>query len=160
MRNATGRTALAALMLSLAGLAPAAQAEGKDPALGNWKMRPEKSTYTPGPAPKDIVTKFEMDGAAIKNTTKFIDAKGQKSTMVYSAPIDGKDYPITGSKTSDTISLKKLSDGSVQRTDKKNGKPVFTLVRTVAKDGKTMTVVQKGVDPKTPFENVMVFDRK
>jgi len=160
MRNAIGRSALAALVLSLACLVPAAHAQSKDPVMGTWKVNPAKSKYNPGPPPKEIVTKFEAAGKAVKNTTEFTNAEGKAFTIVYTAEVDGKDYPLTGSATADAVSLKKLADGRIERTDKKEGKVTQTLVRSLSKDGKMLTVVQKGTSPKGPFENVMVFDRQ
>jgi hypothetical protein len=158
MRSTLGKLAFAAL-LSLAWLAPAqALAQGE---MGSWKINPAKSKYNPGPPPREIVTKFEPAGKGIKNTTQMTNAQGTASTMVYTAQFDGKDYPLEGSAISNTVALKKRTDGSVERTDKKDGKVVFTMVRTLSKDGKTLTVVQKGMDGKgQPFENVMVFDRQ
>ena len=160
MRNALGRTAVAALVLSLACLAPAIHAQSKDPVMGSWKLNPAKSKYNPGPPPKEIVTRFEPAGKAVKNTTEFVNAEGKAFTIVYTAEVDGKDYPLTGSATANAVALKKLANGSVERTDKMDGKVTQTLVRTLSKDGKSLTVVQKGTSPKGPFENVMVFDRK
>ena len=161
MRLAIGRAALAALTLSVACLAPATQAQSRDPAMGSWKVNPAKSKYSPGPPPKAISTRFEAAGKAIKNTTEFTNAEGKLLTIVYTADVDGKDYPVTGSAVANTVSLKKLADGSIERTDKKDGKVVQTLVRTVSKDGKTMTVTQKGKTAQgAPIDNVMVFDKQ
>ena len=161
MRNAIRGSAVAALVLSLACLAPAGHAQPKDPAIGSWKLNPEKSKYNPGPPPKALATRFEAAGKGIKNTTDFTNAEGKAFTIVYTAEADGKDYPLAGSATATAVSLKRLADGSVERTDKKDGQVVQTLVRKVSSDGKTLTVTQKGKTAKgAPIENVMVFDRQ
>jgi hypothetical protein len=161
MRNAIGRTALVALVLSLGFLAPAAHGQSKDAAIGNWKINAEKSKYSPGPPPKALSTRFEAAGKGIKNTTEFTNPEGKPATIVYTAEIDGKDYPLTGSAVATSVSLKQLPDGSVERTDKKDGKVVQTMVRKVSKDGKTLTVTLRGKTAQgAPIENVMVFDRQ
>ena len=161
MRNAIFRAALAALMLSVAWLAPLAQAQSKDPVIGTWKINPEKSKYNPGPPPKSLVVKFEPAGKGVKNTTEFVNAEGKAFTIVYTAEYDGKDVPLTGSGTANAVAIKQLKDGSVERVDKKDGKVTSTMVRKVSKDGKTLTVTQKSTNPQgKPVDNMMVFDRQ
>jgi hypothetical protein len=161
MRYATGRAAFAVLVLSAACLAPAVQAQSKDPVIGSWKINQAKSTYTPGPPPKALATRFEAAGKGLKNTTDFTNPEGKSFMIVYTAEVDGKDYPLAGSASATAVSLKKLPDGSVERTDKKDGKVVQTLVRQVSKDGKTLTVTQKGKTPQgAPVRNVMVFEKQ
>jgi hypothetical protein len=80
---------------------------------------------------------------------------------VYTANYDGKDYPITGSLTADTVSLKRNDRHTTVRTDKKGGKVVQTFKRVVSKDGKTMTVTIKGTNASgQPMNNVVVFEKK
>jgi hypothetical protein len=161
MRNAYFKAALAALTLSVACLAPAAQAQSKDPVIGTWKINAEKSKYDPGRPPKSLVTKFEPAGKGVKNTTEFVNAEGKAFTITYTAEYDGKDVPLAGSPTANAVAIKKLKDGSVERVDKKDGMVTSTMVRRVSKDGKTLTVTQKGTNPQgTPINNVMIFDRK
>ena len=161
MRNACFKAALAALSLSIACLAPAAQAQSKDPVIGTWKINPEKSKYNPGPPLKSVVTKFEPAGKGVKNTTEFTNAEGKAFTVTYTAEYDGKDNPLAGSATANTVAIKKLKDGSVERVDKKDGKVTMTMVRQVSKDGKSMTVTQKATNPQgKPVDNVLVFDRQ
>jgi hypothetical protein len=79
----------------------------------------------------------------------------------YTASYDGKDYPITGSASADTLALKATAKNTVERVDKKGGKVVQTFVRKISADGKTMTVTQKATTPKgEAVENTMVFERQ
>ncbi len=59
----------------------------------------------------------------------------------YTAQLDGKDYPVKGSYTFNSVSLKRVGDRTIEETDKRDGKVVFVLKMTVEPDGKKMTVV-------------------
>ena len=150
--------ALATFALSTTG----ALAQSKEPVgLGTWKLNVEKSKYSPGPAPKSLTVKFEAAGKGVKVTTEGVGADGKPTGTEYTGEYDGKDYPIKGSPNSDTVSLRRISDTSTERIDKKAGKPVLTYTRVVAKDGKSFTVTIKGTNSKgEPVNNVLVFDKQ
>lgn len=137
-------------------------AQSKEPlGLGTWKLNVEKSKYSPGPAPKSLTAKFEAAGKGIKVTTQGVGADGKPNGTEYTAEYDGKDYPIKGSPTSDTVALKRISDTSSERTDKKAGKVVQTFKRVVAKDGKTFTVHITGSNAKgEPVNHMLVFEKQ
>ena len=81
--------------------------------------------------------------------------------MQYTANSDGRDYPITGSADSDTISLRKVDTQSAEATQKKAGRVVMIAKREISKDGKTMTVTSKGTSAEgQPIKNVLVFDKR
>ena len=161
MRTAFGKLAFTAVLLSLPVFAPAASAQDKDPGMGSWKLDLAKSKYNPGPPPKGLMVKFEPAGKGVKTTSELVNAQGATITAVYTAQYDGKDYPLTGSQVADTVALKKLPNGDVERVDKKGGKYVQTFVRTVAKDGKSMSITHKGTDAKgVAFDNVLVLNKQ
>jgi GH15 family glucan-1,4-alpha-glucosidase len=59
----------------------------------------------------------------------------------YTAKLDGKDYPVKGTYTYNSVSLKRVNDRTIEETDKRDGKVIFARKMTVAPDGKKMTVV-------------------
>ncbi len=131
-----------------------------DTIIGTWKLEVAKSKYSPGPPPKSLTLAFQAAGQGIKLTSDGVDAQGQPTHTGYTANYDGKDYPITGSAIGDTVSLKRIDAGTVQRTDKKGGKVVQTLTRKVSADGKTLTVAVKGTNAQgQPVNNELVFTR-
>ncbi len=145
--------AFAATMSSVA-------AQSKDPRMGTWKLNVAKSKFSPGPAPKSLTITFEPAGKGVKLTTSGVNADGSPSATEYTANYDGKDYPLKGSPTADTVSLKKVNSLTTVRTDKKDGKVVATLRGVVAKSGKTYTVTVKAKTPKgEPVNNSLVFER-
>ena len=160
MRTAIGKLAFVAMLMSLSWVAPAAWAQDSDPGMGTWKLNLAKSKYKPGPPHKSLVVTFEPAGKGVKASIDVVNAQGEKTTLGYTAQYDGKDYPITGSATADTVALKKLAGGKIERVDKKGGKLVQTFVRTVSADAKTMTITHQGTNSKgEPFDNVLVLEK-
>lgn len=137
------------------------QAQAPDPGMGSWKLNLEKSKYNPGPPPKSLVVKFEPAGKGVKGMTESVSADGNKIATEYVANFDGKDAPIKGSPVADSVSLVRKDPLTIVRTDKKAGKPVQTLTRTVAKDGKSFTVAIKGKNAKgEPIDHLLWFDKQ
>ena len=90
--------------------------------LGTWKLNVAKSKYSPGPAPKSGNITFEASGDAVKRTGEQIAADGKKSSLSYTAKMDGKFYPVTGSDLYDEISIKKIDDHNTEAAMKRAGK--------------------------------------
>jgi hypothetical protein len=61
----------------------------------------------------------------------------------YDAKFDGKEYPIVGDPGKTTVSLKKIDDATVEETDHRQGKVVDEIRLVLAKDGNTITVIEK-----------------
>jgi len=105
--------------------------------------------------------RVEPSGQGEKVTAEFVNADGTRTTTQYTANFDGKDYPLTGSRIADTVSLKRIDARTTVRTDKKGGKVAQTLRRVVSQDGKTMTVTTKGTNAEgQAVNNVAVFNKQ
>jgi hypothetical protein len=131
------------------------------PVSGTWKLNPTKSTFSAGPRPKELLVRLEASGEGENATANGVNAGGQRHSIQYTANYDGHDYPIIGSVTADTISLKRIDPRTTQRIDKKDGKVVETRTRKVSRDGKTFTVTFKGTYPDGQLiSHVLVFERQ
>lgn len=73
--------------------------------IGTWKLNVAKSTFSPGPAPKSQSLTFAAAGQGVKVTTERVAADGSKTATSYTTNYDGKDVPLTGSATTDTVSV-------------------------------------------------------
>ena len=112
--------------------------------FGSWKLNPSKSNLG-GPPPREQGVTFERSGAdsifAIEDT---VYADGTRTTIRYTAKVDGKDYSIIGSREiidrADTISLARVSATTITWTYKKNGKVVLSVPGVLSLDGKTLTM--------------------
>src|SRR5215813_14138859 len=132
-----------------------------DPSIGTWKLNLAKSKYSPGPPPKSQTLTFEAVGKGVKVTNKITDAEGKPIDIQFTVNDDGKDYPVTGSPDVDTIAWKRIDAYTVESTRKKAGKVLSTATRVVSKDGKTLTLTEKGVNAKgEKFSNTLVSEKE
>ena len=130
-----------------------------DPQMGTWKLNEQKSKITPGTLKFTTVTFKSMFGQ-VKVTGDGIDANGKPVHVEWSGRFDGKDYPVTGDRNSDTRSYTKVNDRTLQLTVKKNGKVAATARTVVSADGKSRTASVSGTTPKgKKFKNTAVYDK-
>ncbi len=129
-----------------------------DSAVGAWTLNHAKSTFS-GAVPYRRVTKFEVVGDAIKETTYTMSAGAPSVVVEYTARFDGTDSPISNSPLS-TVSLKRVDDRTVERTGKVQGQVVETETRTVSDNGKVLTVTTKGSRNGSEYSSVQVYDRQ
>ncbi len=140
-RIATGLAVGVFLVAALAG------AQSKDPFVGSWKLNVEKSTYSPGPAPKSSTSIYEAAGKGYKVSVKTEPASGPVQEWSYTSDFDGKDAPVSGTHpNADTISAKRIDANTLELVNKKGGKITTTQKNVVAADGKTRTVTTMGND--------------
>jgi hypothetical protein len=151
-------TALAAAMAVAS--AGRLKAQAKDPFVGTWKLNVAQSKFDPGPAPKRGIAMFTTLGDRVKVVSDSTTATGVLAHWEYIAAHDGKEYPMTGSPDADTVSLKRINPSTVESTYKKGGKVTLVNTRTVAADGKTMTVTVKGTNAQgQKVNNVLVYEK-
>jgi hypothetical protein len=124
--------------ISVSGAVPAVAQT--DPLIGTWVLNVAKSRYPTGRAPASQTVTFEQAGDATRMISEIVDSEGKTTRREYTAKNDGKDYPFPGSTSADTVALRRIDARTFERIDKKNGKVVSTLVRTLAPDGKSFSV--------------------
>ncbi len=155
MRNHLRNAILVLLVVSIGLWAADRQA-------GTWKLNLEKSKYTADhPAPKSITLNIQEQEGGIKVNVDGEDAQGKPVHIEFTAKYDGKDYPMTGSATADTIAFKRIDADTIESTSKKNGEVVTTVRSVLSKDGKTRTSTWKGKNAKGEPETwVAVYDKQ
>jgi hypothetical protein len=139
-----------------------AAAAAKDPFVGTWTLNIAKSKFEAGAPPKSSTATITSAGDNKRRlVVHTVPASGAELTTESTAADDGKDYPMKGSPTVDTVSVIRIGPRTIERRDKKNGQMVATLRATVSADGKTMTVVQRGAvgDGRT-YTNTLRYDRQ
>jgi len=132
-----------------------------DPAIGRWRLNVAKSIYRPGViAPKSALVTIEPAGQGIKVSVRTIAGDGQITDMQYTAYVDGNDYPVTGSRDYNSVSLKHVGL-VVEGTRKKDGKVVQTYQRVLSSDRKTMTVATTWLTAQgQQLNTVSVYERQ
>ena len=143
------------------GLSALASAADNDPFVGTWKLNIAKSKFEGGAPPKSSTATITTVGDKRRVAVHTVPAAGPDVNTESTAADDGRDYPMKGSATVDTVAVTRVNPRTIDRKDKKNGKLVATLRARVSADGKTMTVNQKGTNAAgTPYNNVLVYERQ
>jgi hypothetical protein len=136
-------------------------AQAADPVTGTWELNVAKSKLAGGPLPRSQTRKYEVIGQQVKSVQKGVDAEGKPTLVQFTASLDGKDYPYTGSPDFDTLALTRVDKSTLSFTQKRAGKVALTGTTVVSKDGKTMTISGKGTNAKgQPMDVVYVFDKR
>jgi hypothetical protein len=132
----------------------------ESPFAGNWKLNAAKSKLA-GSGLGGGGVHVESDGTTYKASVDAIDEKGQPLKYDYACTLDGKPSKVTGSATTDELSLKRVNEHTIDVTAKKAGKVVYTDKRTVSKDGKTYTISRTGTSPDgKKYHATIVFDKQ
>jgi len=63
----------------------------------------------------------------------------------YDAKFDGKEYPVVGDPGKTTVSLRKIDDATVEEDDHRQGNVVDEIRLALAKDGNTITVIDRDI---------------
>ena len=155
--------AIASLFLAVTLLSAASLARAADPILGTWTLDTGKSKYTSQPAPKsETRTYSQSDDGTISLTAQTVEADGHETNEASSFRLDGKDYPYkNGNIDADSVSEKRINSHVTAWSLKKDGKVVETGRRAVSKDGKTLTMTEKGTDAHgAKFTDVAVYEKE
>ena len=132
----------------LAAVACAPAFAQNNPAVGTWKLNVEKSTYSPGPAPKSLTRTLEAKGDNVKYSFEGVSAEGTSVAYSFTVAYDGKESAITGSMPggADTISIKRIDANNFETTLKKAGKVIGTAKSEISQDGKVTTVTAQSTN--------------
>lgn len=151
---------------ALAGARPMQPLSGEraaadDPVLGTWKLNVEKSKFVPGPGWQSQIRVYQSMPGGISVTWTGISANGGKMEVSYTYQYDGKDYPMAGSESYDTLNAVRIDALTVKSEEKRDGKTVGIAMRSVSPDGKVLTITDEGMNRKgQKFSQVLVFDRQ
>jgi hypothetical protein len=156
----------AMVLLFFAGAYPAAaQESGAYALVGTWKLNLAQSRFARNQptAPKEetmvfrvIGDQFELtrtgtqkDGAAIAGKDMF-PVNGGALTVLQPAPAEGESYVET-----------MIEPGNRFLTTLKNGRQIQVQHLVISRDGKTMSITDKGADAKgKPYESVSVYGKQ
>jgi len=128
--------------------------------FGTWRLNAGKSKFSPGPTPKSMTVTYSAAGFGMKIVVDVVPAEGAAQHWEMSPTYNGQDHKVTGNPEADTISIRRISDTKGESTFKKGGKVMLVNVRTLAPDGRTMTIESTGTtaDGK-PRHDVAVFEK-
>ena len=150
-------------LLLIAALAVSVGLRAADnPTIGTWKLNLAKSKYDQGPPDRSSTSKFEPSGTnGVKTTVDNVDGQGNRIHYEYTANYDGKEYPVAGSASFDSVSLRRTDPNTTISVWKKGSTVVRMLRSVVSKDGKTRTIEGVGINAQgQAYHNVTFYDNQ
>ena len=147
---------------SLAGLCAAvAISYAADVNTGTWKLNEAKSKFAPGAEKNSTVTYSDAADGMTKVVVDGVDKDGKPVHNEWTGKFDGKDYPVTCDATADTRSIRLVSPGHYELTNKKGGKTVLTGTVQFSADNKTRTLTTHSTDSAgKQITSVAVYERQ
>ena len=157
----TFRASIVLALLAGGCVFPRASASRDDPVLGTWELDLSRSTFQPGPPVLNQTRTFTQTSRGVRFVLEGRSASGAPMRTEFTAPYDGKDYPLTGSPSVNSVSLTRVTRLRTDATERKDGRVVFTVRREISEDGTTMTVTVNGTNAQgQQVANVLVFRRR
>jgi hypothetical protein len=137
-------------------------AQAPDPMFGTWKLNVAKSTFSPGPAPKEMTVTIEAAGPGRKVTATGVNADGTPIKWSYTGNFDREEYKVSGTNPdADVVMLRRVSPTSTRTTYKLAGKETLVHGLSVSTDGKTLNVATTGVSGKgQTTKNSLVLEKQ
>lgn len=112
--------------------------EAAAPLLGTWRLAKCETSRPDLPQPTSLLTKFAFEEGAIHYSNDSVWSDGRVSKVSAVLQMDGNWYPVEGSLLSDSLSLRRLEDGSFEAKTKKGPAHVGATRYTVSADGQTL----------------------
>ena len=148
-------------VIALLAVTFALLAQTQEALFGTWKMNAAKSKYSPGPAPKSNIAKWEAVQGGVRLTVDVVPAKGETQHYESSGKFDGKDNPVKGNNPDgDAMMFSKIDARTFEAVTMKGGKTTLTARIVVAADGKTRITTQTGKDGQGQTVNNTTFYEK
>jgi hypothetical protein len=149
------------MLLAVPALTGAQAVPSGDPVLGTWQLNVARSQFTPGPGWQSQIRVYQATPEGVAVNWTGVDAKGGKMQVSYTYAYDGRDYPMLGSASYDTLNAVRIDERTVRSEEKRDGKTVGIAVRTVSPDGKVLTITDEGTTRRGQhFSQLLVFDRQ
>ena len=135
-------------MVLAGALAVSAEAPSPDqagnPRYGKWRLKPTEPNAPPS---TNVMTYEPHNTTGMKVTINRLNEDGSLTAQWgYTTMFDGKDEPMTGSRSQDLASVKKISDRVNEITYKRNGVITQILTNVISTDGLTIGIIYMNMD--------------
>jgi hypothetical protein len=124
---------------ALCALASVALAQASDPVTGTWRLNVAKSNYQGGAPPKSQTTTLHAVDGGLHEIVERANADGTTTRWEVVAKYDGRDHPVKGDPSRDTVAMTRVDRNTVDIVNKKAGAVVSRMRILVAPDGKSRT---------------------
>jgi hypothetical protein len=144
---------------AVSACASLAVAQTSDPLTGTWRLNVAQSKYESAAPPKSQTTILEGVDDGLHERVERLNADGTITRWEVTAKYDGRDYPVTGDPSRDTVAMTRRDPTTVDIVNKKAGVVVTRMRIVVAPDGRSRT--NSVTDPSGQKTTaVLVFDRQ
>jgi hypothetical protein len=145
--------------VALCGIAALAAAQGSDRLAGTWRLNVAQSKYTGGAPPKSQTTTLHAMDGGLHEVVERVNADGTTTRWDVMMRYDGRDYPVKGDPSRETVAMTRVDQNTVEIVNKKGGAIVSRMRIVVAPDGRSRTnTVMDPSGQKTTA--VLFFDRQ
>jgi hypothetical protein len=140
------------------GLQQRAAAEPPPQLIGTWRLNVGKSKYSPGPPLRSETRDYTRTAAGVRGVVSRVYADGRAERFEYMANF-GKDIMVTGIPEYDSVTLRKVDELTSDAVLSHAGNVYGVARRTIAPDGKTMTITFDRKSQEARIHNVAVYDK-
>ena len=132
-------------------------AQGTDRLAGTWLLNVAQSKFAAAPPKSQTTTLHALDGG-IHEVVERVNADGTTTRWDVAVKYDGRDVPVKGDSSRDTVAMTKVDQNTVDVVNKKAGAVVSRMRIVVAPDNRSRT--NTVMNPSGTTTAVMVFDRR
>jgi hypothetical protein len=149
-------------MLLVMSSAPVAQirpaAEPPPQLIGTWQLNVAKSKYSPGPPLRSETRVYARKADSVHGVVTRVHRDGRMEKFEYVANF-GNDHVVTGIPEYDRVTLRRVDELTSDAVLSHAGTVFGVAHRTIAQDGRTMTITFDRKNAETPVHNVAFYDK-
>ena len=135
-----------------------ATAEPPPQLIGTWRLIVAKSMFSPGPALRSETRVYARSADGVKGVVSRVYSDGRAERFEYMANF-GKDIMVTGIPEYDSVTLRKVDELTSDAVLSHAGNVFGVARRTIAADGRTMTITFDRKSQEARVHNVAVYDK-
>ena len=133
-------------------------AEAPPQLIGTWRLNVAKSKYSPGPPMRSEMRVYTRSAEGVKGVVSRVYADGRAERFEYMANF-GKDIMVTGIPDYDSVTLRKVDDLTSDAVLSHAGNVYGVARRTIAADGRTMTITFDRKSQESRVHNVAFYEK-
>jgi hypothetical protein len=148
-----------AVVLALHTLLSGQTPSTDDALLGTWRIDLAASRYQPGPAVRNETRTYIRQDDGVLGRIDRVHADGRRELIEYRADL-GHQVPVSGTRAYDAIRLKRIDQYTTEGVLSHAGRVFGYSRRTIAPDGRTMTIVFRREEPGDMVDNRVVYRKQ
>jgi len=126
--------------------------------IGTWRLNVAKSKYSPGPPLRSETRVYSRQSDGVKGVVSRVHGDGRSERFEYMANF-GQDIVVTGVPDYDRVTLRKVDDLTSDAVLSHAGNVYGVARRTIAADGRSMTITFDRKSTEERVHNVAVYDK-